>query len=104
MAWIRRIHGLDTAYWGFLGVRTTFDIFQNLRTDMPYLLAGYGILRAHDHMHGPGGRQVGLVNLVGVVGGMVRRLGCDGGGWVMCAGGWGGGASKKHCDLSEQAS
>ncbi|GKF67785.1 hypothetical protein Tco_0197464, partial [Tanacetum coccineum] len=23
-------NGLDTAYWGFLGVRTTFDIFQNI--------------------------------------------------------------------------
>ncbi|GKC42063.1 hypothetical protein Tco_1059785, partial [Tanacetum coccineum] len=31
----------DTPYWGFLGVRTTFDIFQNLRTDTPYLLDGY---------------------------------------------------------------
>ncbi|GJW16374.1 hypothetical protein Tco_0020507 [Tanacetum coccineum] len=35
----------DTTYWGFLGVRTTVDIFQNLRTDTPYLLAGYGVLR-----------------------------------------------------------
>ncbi|GKD27622.1 hypothetical protein Tco_1233836, partial [Tanacetum coccineum] len=26
---------LDTAYWGFLGVRTTFDIFQNI--DILYL-------------------------------------------------------------------
>ncbi|GKA66630.1 hypothetical protein Tco_0766438 [Tanacetum coccineum] len=38
----------DTAYWAFLGVRTTFDIFQNLRiyvgTDTPYLLDGYGVL------------------------------------------------------------
>ncbi|GKC85373.1 hypothetical protein Tco_1141090 [Tanacetum coccineum] len=35
----------DTKYWGFLGVRPTFDIFQNLRTDTSYLLAGYGVLR-----------------------------------------------------------
>ncbi|GJW26391.1 hypothetical protein Tco_0040202 [Tanacetum coccineum] len=65
----------DTAYWGLLRVRTTFDIFQNILllyyeygvlvfsgygvlilfpswsllsvgTDTPYLLAGYGVLRA----------------------------------------------------------
>ncbi|GJR74500.1 hypothetical protein Tco_0086865 [Tanacetum coccineum] len=65
---------LDTAYWGFLGVGTTFDIFQNIilipyleydvlspldtaywslflcgllvsaGTDMPYLFYGYGVL------------------------------------------------------------
>ncbi|GJV84948.1 RNA-directed DNA polymerase, eukaryota, reverse transcriptase zinc-binding domain protein, partial [Tanacetum coccineum] len=35
----------DTAYWGFLRVRTTFDIFQNLRTDTPYLLDRYDVLR-----------------------------------------------------------
>ncbi|GJX26191.1 hypothetical protein Tco_0232487 [Tanacetum coccineum] len=35
----------DTTYWGFLGVRTMVDIFQNLRTYTPYLLAGYGVLR-----------------------------------------------------------
>ncbi|GJZ41604.1 hypothetical protein Tco_0588490 [Tanacetum coccineum] len=64
----------DTAYWGLLRVRTTFDIFQNILllyyeygvlvfsgygvlilfpswsllsvgTDTPYLLAGYGVLR-----------------------------------------------------------
>ncbi|GJY69304.1 hypothetical protein Tco_0472286 [Tanacetum coccineum] len=27
---IRRIQGLDMAYWGFLGVGTTLDIFQNI--------------------------------------------------------------------------
>ncbi|GKB63776.1 hypothetical protein Tco_0919962 [Tanacetum coccineum] len=66
-------NGLDTAYWGFLGVGTTFDIFQNIHilylrygvlslsgygvlsfiplwslvsagTDTPYLLDGYGVL------------------------------------------------------------
>ncbi|GKE89809.1 hypothetical protein Tco_1567284, partial [Tanacetum coccineum] len=42
-------NGLDTAYWGFLGVRTTFDIFQNIIL-FPYLeygvlsLSGYGVL------------------------------------------------------------
>nr|GEV03218.1 hypothetical protein [Tanacetum cinerariifolium] len=35
----------DTAYWGFLGVRTMFVILQNPRTDTPYLLDGYGVLR-----------------------------------------------------------
>ncbi|GKF03365.1 hypothetical protein Tco_0030288, partial [Tanacetum coccineum] len=45
---IRRIQGLDTAYWGFLGVRTTLDIFQNIH--ILYLLygvltsSGYGVL------------------------------------------------------------
>ncbi|GKB84659.1 putative reverse transcriptase domain-containing protein [Tanacetum coccineum] len=40
---------LDTAYWGFLGVGTTFDIFQNI-IFIPYLeygvlsLSGYGVL------------------------------------------------------------
>ncbi|GKE60733.1 hypothetical protein Tco_1511100, partial [Tanacetum coccineum] len=32
---------LDMAYWGFLGVRTTIDIFQNI-IFIPYL--GYGVL------------------------------------------------------------
>ncbi|GJV93667.1 hypothetical protein Tco_1541480 [Tanacetum coccineum] len=31
-------NGLDTAYWGFLGVGTTFG------TDTPYLPDGYGVL------------------------------------------------------------
>ncbi|GJZ57353.1 hypothetical protein Tco_0612847, partial [Tanacetum coccineum] len=34
-------NGLDTAYWGFLGVGTTFDIFQNIIL-YPYL--EYGVL------------------------------------------------------------
>ncbi|GKG47119.1 hypothetical protein Tco_0504316, partial [Tanacetum coccineum] len=40
-------NGLDTAYWGFLGVGTTLDIFQNLL--IPYLqygvlvFSGYGV-------------------------------------------------------------
>ncbi|GJY70161.1 hypothetical protein Tco_0473143 [Tanacetum coccineum] len=40
---------LDTAYWGFLGVGTTFDIFQNIIL-IPYLeygvlgSSGYGVL------------------------------------------------------------
>nr|GEU69311.1 hypothetical protein [Tanacetum cinerariifolium] len=38
---IRRIQVLDTAYWGFLGVGTTLDIFQNIIL-IPYL--EYGIL------------------------------------------------------------
>ncbi|GKA44573.1 hypothetical protein Tco_0737297 [Tanacetum coccineum] len=39
---------LDTAYWGFLGVGTTFDIFQNIH--ILYLqygvlvFSGYGVL------------------------------------------------------------
>ncbi|GJT56171.1 hypothetical protein Tco_0991225 [Tanacetum coccineum] len=37
---IRRIQGLDTAYWGFLGVGTTFDIFQNIHI----LYLQYGVL------------------------------------------------------------
>ncbi|GJZ20874.1 gag-pol polyprotein [Tanacetum coccineum] len=38
---IRRIQGLDTAYWGFLGVGTTLDIFQNI-IFIPYFQ--YGVL------------------------------------------------------------
>ncbi|GKF23696.1 hypothetical protein Tco_0076018, partial [Tanacetum coccineum] len=38
---IRRIQGLDTAYWGFLGVGTTLDIFQNILF-IPYFQ--YGVL------------------------------------------------------------
>ncbi|GKE68045.1 hypothetical protein Tco_1526117, partial [Tanacetum coccineum] len=45
MYWIRRIHVLDTAYWGFLGVGTTFDIFQNIIL-IPYL--EYGVLSPLD--------------------------------------------------------
>ncbi|GJR57075.1 hypothetical protein Tco_1499237 [Tanacetum coccineum] len=40
---IRCIQGLDTAYWGFLGVRTTLDIFQNI-IFIPYFQ--YGVLRS----------------------------------------------------------
>ncbi|GJT76703.1 hypothetical protein Tco_1043428 [Tanacetum coccineum] len=36
VGWIRRILELDTAYWGFLGVGTTLDIFQNIIL-IPYL-------------------------------------------------------------------
>ncbi|GJZ78119.1 retrovirus-related pol polyprotein from transposon TNT 1-94 [Tanacetum coccineum] len=45
---IRRIQVLDTAYWGFLGVGTTLDIFQNIH--ILYLeydvlsISGYGVL------------------------------------------------------------
>ncbi|GKA54703.1 putative CCCH-type zinc finger family protein [Tanacetum coccineum] len=45
---IRRIQVLDTTYWGFLGVGTTLDIFQNIH--ILYLeygvlsLSGYGVL------------------------------------------------------------
>ncbi|GKF81696.1 hypothetical protein Tco_0240298, partial [Tanacetum coccineum] len=45
MYWIRRIHVLDTAYWGFLRVGTTFDIFQNIML-IPYL--EYGVLSPLD--------------------------------------------------------
>ncbi|GJX86839.1 hypothetical protein Tco_1256960, partial [Tanacetum coccineum] len=40
---------LDTAYWGFLGVGTTLDIFQNI-IFVPYIeygvlsISGYGVL------------------------------------------------------------
>ncbi|GJY03031.1 ATP-dependent DNA helicase PIF1-like protein [Tanacetum coccineum] len=37
--------GLDTVYWGFLGVGTTFDIFQNI-ISIPYL--EYGVLSPLD--------------------------------------------------------
>ncbi|GJZ92336.1 hypothetical protein Tco_0664401 [Tanacetum coccineum] len=30
VGWIRRIQEMDTAYWGFLRVGTTLDIFQNI--------------------------------------------------------------------------
>ncbi|GKF77721.1 hypothetical protein Tco_0230191, partial [Tanacetum coccineum] len=46
---IWRIQVLDTAYWGFLGVGTMLDIFQNIIL-IPYIeygilsLSGYGVL------------------------------------------------------------
>ncbi|GJU52212.1 hypothetical protein Tco_1225926 [Tanacetum coccineum] len=49
VGWIRRIQVLDMAYWGFLGVGTTLDIFQNIIL-IPYFeygvlsLFGYGVL------------------------------------------------------------
>ncbi|GJW54548.1 hypothetical protein Tco_0098633, partial [Tanacetum coccineum] len=49
VGWIRRIQVLDTAYWGFLGVGTTLDIFQNIIL-IPYLeydvliISRYGVL------------------------------------------------------------
>ncbi|GKA38171.1 hypothetical protein Tco_0730722 [Tanacetum coccineum] len=45
VGWIRRIHVLDTAYWGFLGVGTTFDIIQNIIL-IPYL--EYGVFSPLD--------------------------------------------------------
>ncbi|GJY98552.1 hypothetical protein Tco_0515462 [Tanacetum coccineum] len=45
VGWIRRIHVLDTVYWRFLGVGTTFDIFQNIIL-IPYL--EYGVLSPLD--------------------------------------------------------
>ncbi|GJT50484.1 hypothetical protein Tco_0976641 [Tanacetum coccineum] len=48
VGWTRRILVLDSEYWGFLGVGTTFDIFQNIQ--ILYLeygvlrLSGYGVL------------------------------------------------------------
>ncbi|GKA42303.1 hypothetical protein Tco_0734963, partial [Tanacetum coccineum] len=44
-SWIRRIQELDTTYWGFLGVGTTLDIFQNIIL-IPYL--EYGVLSPLD--------------------------------------------------------
>ncbi|GJU86836.1 hypothetical protein Tco_1294382, partial [Tanacetum coccineum] len=45
---IQRIQGLDMAYWGFLGVETTLDIFQNIHIlHLQYGIltsSGYGIL------------------------------------------------------------
>ncbi|GJY22901.1 hypothetical protein Tco_0396559 [Tanacetum coccineum] len=49
VGWIQHIQVLDMAYWGFLGVGTTLDIFQNIIL-IPYLeygvliLSGYGVL------------------------------------------------------------
>ncbi|GJV36638.1 hypothetical protein Tco_1409115 [Tanacetum coccineum] len=43
--WIRRIQELDKAYWAFLGVGTTLDIFQNIIL-IPYL--EYGVLSPLD--------------------------------------------------------
>ncbi|GJY42405.1 hypothetical protein Tco_0429675, partial [Tanacetum coccineum] len=40
VGFIRRIQGLDTAYWGFFGVGTTLDIFQNIHI----LYLQYGVL------------------------------------------------------------
>ncbi|GJU80932.1 hypothetical protein Tco_1283297 [Tanacetum coccineum] len=45
VGWIRRIHELDTAYWGFLRVGTMLDIFQNIIL-IPYL--EYGVLSPLD--------------------------------------------------------
>ncbi|GJW38689.1 hypothetical protein Tco_0064534 [Tanacetum coccineum] len=45
VGWIRCIQELDTAYWGFLGVGTTLDIFQNIIL-IPYL--EYGVLSPLD--------------------------------------------------------
>ncbi|GKA90051.1 reverse transcriptase [Tanacetum coccineum] len=45
VGWIRRIQELDTAYWGFLGVGTTLDIFQNIIL-ISYL--EYGVLSPLD--------------------------------------------------------
>ncbi|GKD34251.1 hypothetical protein Tco_1249760, partial [Tanacetum coccineum] len=45
VGWIRHIHVLDTAYWGFLRVGTAFDIFQNIIL-IPYL--EYGVLSPLD--------------------------------------------------------
>ncbi|GJY59328.1 hypothetical protein Tco_0459220 [Tanacetum coccineum] len=44
-SWIRRIQELDTAYWGFLRVGATLDIFQNIIL-IPYL--EYGVLSPLD--------------------------------------------------------
>ncbi|GJV06806.1 hypothetical protein Tco_1344462 [Tanacetum coccineum] len=45
---IQRIQELDTVYWGFLGVGTTLDIFQNIHILFPEYgvlsFSGYGVL------------------------------------------------------------
>ncbi|GKD29499.1 hypothetical protein Tco_1240277 [Tanacetum coccineum] len=48
VGWIRRIHVLDTAYWGFLRVGTTFDVFQNIVL-IPYL--EYGVFSPLDMVY-----------------------------------------------------
>ncbi|GJR63887.1 hypothetical protein Tco_0009952 [Tanacetum coccineum] len=48
VGWIRHIQELDTAYWGFLGERTTLDIFKNIIL-IPYL--EYGVLSSLDTAH-----------------------------------------------------
>ncbi|GJW77308.1 hypothetical protein Tco_0138990 [Tanacetum coccineum] len=45
VGWIRRIQELDMAYWGFLGVGTMLDIFQNIIL-ISYL--EYGVLSPLD--------------------------------------------------------
>ncbi|GJZ33372.1 hypothetical protein Tco_0578808, partial [Tanacetum coccineum] len=45
--WIQRIQELDTAYWGFLGVGTMLDIFQNIIL-IPYLEYDVLILSRYD--------------------------------------------------------
>ncbi|GJW95585.1 hypothetical protein Tco_0175257 [Tanacetum coccineum] len=45
LRWLNLSNGLDTVYWGFLGVGTTFDIFQNIIL-IPYL--EYGVLSPLD--------------------------------------------------------
>ncbi|GKF76127.1 hypothetical protein Tco_0225571, partial [Tanacetum coccineum] len=49
VGWIRRIQELDMAYWGFLGVGTTLDIFKNIIL-IPYL--EFDILSPLDTAHG----------------------------------------------------
>nr|GEV37853.1 hypothetical protein [Tanacetum cinerariifolium] len=45
---LKRIQVLDTAYWGFIGVRTTLDIFQNIIFILYFQYgvwsSGYGVL------------------------------------------------------------
>ncbi|GKD83505.1 hypothetical protein Tco_1350344, partial [Tanacetum coccineum] len=45
VGWIRCIQELDTAYWGFLGVGSMLDIFQNIIL-ISYL--EYGVLSPLD--------------------------------------------------------
>ncbi|GJX71307.1 zf-CCHC domain-containing protein, partial [Tanacetum coccineum] len=49
VGWIRHIQEFDTAYWGFLGVGTTLDIFQNIIL-IPYI--EYGVSSLLDTMDG----------------------------------------------------
>ncbi|GJZ64641.1 retrovirus-related pol polyprotein from transposon TNT 1-94, partial [Tanacetum coccineum] len=48
VSWIRRIQELDTAYWGFLGVGTTLDIFLNI---ILILCLEYGVLSPLDMVY-----------------------------------------------------
>ncbi|GKC39032.1 hypothetical protein Tco_1051416 [Tanacetum coccineum] len=83
-----RTNGLETGRYavstdvgygvlGFLGVRTTFDIFQKLRMDTLYLLDGYGVSVFRIRPWHRNGDDDVVDSVVGC-----RRGGCDDGGGV----------------------